>query len=127
MGATASGFVCTGCRRELDPATPLPFRCPDAGTGDDVDHVLTRRFDADAVRLLRQCAEVFGHLGPWRQKAVGPDLLPDDVFRRGNLLGGCDHAKRQQQRHATTGNQGFLHGSSTIDTSPLPGRSERVL
>jgi len=33
-------FVCHGCGAEVDPARVLPFRCPRAVEGDDVDHVL---------------------------------------------------------------------------------------
>jgi hypothetical protein len=36
---------------QLDPAEPYPFRCPKAGCGDDVDHVLRRELDLEHVRL----------------------------------------------------------------------------
>ncbi|MGH2936273.1 MAG: pyridoxal-phosphate dependent enzyme [Gaiellaceae bacterium] len=39
-----SRFVCAGCGAEPDPES-LPFRCPNADAGDDVDHVLRRRLD----------------------------------------------------------------------------------
>ena len=39
-----SRFVCAGCGAEPDPEA-LPFRCPRADAGDDVDHVLRRRLD----------------------------------------------------------------------------------
>jgi threonine synthase len=37
-------FRCSGCGAEVTPsrAQPLPFRCPWAARGDDVDHVLVR-------------------------------------------------------------------------------------
>jgi threonine synthase len=33
-------FRCHGCGATVDAARALPFRCPDAGAGGDVDHVL---------------------------------------------------------------------------------------
>ncbi len=33
-------FHCHGCGATVDAAHALPFRCPNAGAGDDVDHVL---------------------------------------------------------------------------------------
>ncbi len=50
MSRPASRFVCAGCGAEPDPRLP-PFRCPNAGRDDDVDHVLRRRLDLSAVRF----------------------------------------------------------------------------
>jgi threonine synthase len=33
-------FICHGCGASLDAALTLPFRCPNAATNDDVDHLL---------------------------------------------------------------------------------------
>ena len=33
-------FRCHGCGTTVDAARALPFRCPQAGAGDDIDHVL---------------------------------------------------------------------------------------
>jgi threonine synthase len=33
---------CSGCGATVDAAVTLPFRCPDAVDGDDIDHVLVR-------------------------------------------------------------------------------------
>jgi threonine synthase len=33
-------FRCHGCGTTVDTASALPFRCPQAGAGDDIDHVL---------------------------------------------------------------------------------------
>ena len=39
-GALVATLRCSGCGAEVDPAQTLPFRCPAAADGDDVDHVL---------------------------------------------------------------------------------------
>jgi len=46
---TASRLVCAGCGAEPARDDPFPFACPNAGRGDDVDHVLRRELDLDAV------------------------------------------------------------------------------
>jgi threonine synthase len=43
--------VCAGCGAEPDPRDPIPFRCPNAAAGGDVDHVLRRELDASALRF----------------------------------------------------------------------------
>ena len=50
MSRYASRFVCAGCGAEPDPRD-TPFRCPNAGRDDDVDHVLRRQLDLAAVRF----------------------------------------------------------------------------
>ncbi len=40
-----STLVCAGCGAVAPPDEPYPFRCPNAGRNDDVDHVLQRRLD----------------------------------------------------------------------------------
>ncbi len=50
-----SRLVCHGCgARALDPS---PFRCPHAGRGDDVDHVLRRELDTGRARFPAGDAE----------------------------------------------------------------------
>jgi threonine synthase len=44
-------LVCAGCAAEPDPLEPYPFRCKNATTDDDVDHVLRRRLDLSATRF----------------------------------------------------------------------------
>ena len=45
-----SRFVCAGCGAE-PPEGALPFRCPNADAGDDVDHVLRRELDLGSARF----------------------------------------------------------------------------
>ena len=51
MTAPASRLVCAGCGASPDLREPYPFGCPNAGRGDDVDHVLRRELDLGAVRF----------------------------------------------------------------------------
>jgi threonine synthase len=44
-----SRLVCTGCGAEPRPDEPYPFRCPNAGASNGVDHVLRRRLDYSCV------------------------------------------------------------------------------
>ena len=46
---TISRLVCAGCGAEPSPGEPYPFRCPNAGRGDDVDHVLRRELDLTTI------------------------------------------------------------------------------
>jgi len=64
------GLVCSGCGHRPDPTDPLPFRCPSAGSGDDVDHVIARLIGTDPPRTDHgQDAQPFlrfrEHLYPW--------------------------------------------------------------
>jgi threonine synthase len=43
---TASRLVCAACGAQPAPREPYPFRCPNAGRGDDLDHVLRRELTA---------------------------------------------------------------------------------
>ena len=43
---TGSRLVCAACGAEPAPREPYPFRCPNAGRGDDLDHVLRREHSA---------------------------------------------------------------------------------
>jgi len=47
----ASRLVCAGCGSESSASDPHPFRCPNAGRGDDVDHLLQRELDLGTVRF----------------------------------------------------------------------------
>lgn len=51
MSEPVSRLVCAGCGAEPAASDPYPFRCPNAGADDDVDHVLRRGLDLDAVRF----------------------------------------------------------------------------
>ncbi|MGH2570361.1 MAG: hypothetical protein ACRDGR_04005, partial [bacterium] len=48
-----SRFECAGCGAIIDDEDRPAFRCPAQRRGDDVDHVLARRLDLDAVRFPR--------------------------------------------------------------------------
>ena len=52
-GRPVSWFECTGCGLRVPPGEPVPLRCPEAATGDDVDHVLARRLDPARVSFPR--------------------------------------------------------------------------
>jgi threonine synthase len=54
---TVSHLVCAGCGAEPDPHEPYPFRCPNAGGEDDVDHVLRRGLDLSALTFPEGGAE----------------------------------------------------------------------
>ncbi len=49
MTSRGSTIVCAGCGAVASPDDPYPFRCPNAADGDDVDHVMTRVLDTNAV------------------------------------------------------------------------------
>jgi threonine synthase len=52
-----SRLVCAGCGGEPDRLEPYPFRCPNAGRDDDVDHVLRRELDLAGLELGPDRAE----------------------------------------------------------------------
>ncbi len=65
-----SALVCAGCGASPEPDDPYPFRCPGAGAGDDVDHVLRRILDVSAVRFPTTVDEQ-GDLNPYiRQRRL---------------------------------------------------------
>lgn len=45
MSASPPAVVCAGCGAVAAPGDPYPFRCPNAGRGDDTDHVMTAVLD----------------------------------------------------------------------------------
>jgi threonine synthase len=49
VSVASSRLVCAGCGAEPAPDDPFPFTCPNAGSGDDVDHVLRRELDLAAA------------------------------------------------------------------------------
>jgi threonine synthase len=55
--APSSRLVCAGCGVVVQPGDPYPFRCPDAGREDDVDHVLRRELDPSRVRFPAERSE----------------------------------------------------------------------
>ncbi len=54
---TISRLVCSGCGAEPAARDPYPFQCPNASLGDDIDHVLRRELDPNAVRFPAVDAE----------------------------------------------------------------------
>lgn len=49
----ATTMACSACGAEVAGLTALPFRCPAARAGDDVDHVLAKRLAPDRVTFAR--------------------------------------------------------------------------
>ncbi len=49
-GRPATRLVCSACGAVPEADDPYPFRCPRAGGDGDVDHVLVRELDLEAVR-----------------------------------------------------------------------------
>jgi threonine synthase len=47
VSAPVTRLVCAGCGAVPSRTEPYPFRCPNAGRGDDVDHVLRRELDSE--------------------------------------------------------------------------------
>jgi threonine synthase len=47
--AVASRLICSGCGATVPADLPFAAACPAARTGDDIDHVLRRYIDSDAV------------------------------------------------------------------------------
>ncbi len=78
-------FACHGCGAAVDALAALPFRCPGAVAGDDIDHVLVPQDGAALVRrddpnpFLRHRL-----LSPYRvARAAGlPDAAWDDIVGR---------------------------------------------
>ncbi|MGE5692086.1 MAG: pyridoxal-phosphate dependent enzyme [Pseudomonadota bacterium] len=57
MTAALSRLVCAGCGTVVAAGEPLPFRCPNAGAPDDVDHVLRRELDLGRVAFPSAAGE----------------------------------------------------------------------
>jgi threonine synthase len=53
-----NALFCAGCGERVGPSEPYPFRCPNAGKGDDVDHVLRPELDYASARFPPDEAEV---------------------------------------------------------------------
>jgi threonine dehydratase len=58
-GSLPTSLVCAGCGHRVPDDAPLPFACPAARPGDDIDHLLVRRLDPAA--------------GPFPADAVAPN------------------------------------------------------
>lgn len=84
-------FRCHGCGAEIDAGVRLAFRCPNAGTGDDVDHVLTVATEAVAPPIGSETDPFLRYrawLSPYRlARSSG---LPDAAW--GDLVGSLDQA-----------------------------------
>jgi len=50
VSAPPSALVCAGCGYQAPPEEPYPFRCPNAVSGDDTDHVMTVVLDWPRLR-----------------------------------------------------------------------------
>ncbi len=61
----ASRLECAGCGERLDPAAPLPFACPRATPGDDIDHVLRVQLGGEGLRELVLEAAADGERSPF--------------------------------------------------------------
>jgi threonine synthase len=48
-GVVATTLACAGCGTVANADEPLPFRCPAARPGDDIDHVMARTLDLDRL------------------------------------------------------------------------------
>jgi len=46
-------LACAACGARPSPREPYPFRCPNAGRGDDLDHLIARRLDPAGVSFPR--------------------------------------------------------------------------
>ncbi len=57
MTASVTSLVCAGCGAQPDPGEPFPFACRNAGSDDDIDHVLHRTLDTTRVRFPAGDAE----------------------------------------------------------------------
>jgi threonine synthase len=99
VSAPVSRLVCGGCGAQPDPADPYPFRCPNAGRGDDVDHVLRRELDLTAVRFPLDDPEPNPFLR-YRHLLHASHLgLPDEDF--------CELVRRLDEQVAAVDGHGF--------------------
>jgi len=46
-----TSIVCVGCGHRVATAELYPFRCPNKGDSDEIDHVLQRQIDPEQVRF----------------------------------------------------------------------------
>lgn len=84
-------FRCHGCGAEIDAGVRLAFACPNAGVGDDVDHVLVADSDALPLSLGDETDPFLRYrqwLSPYRlARSAG---LPDSAWF--DLVGQLDQA-----------------------------------
>ena len=99
-------MTCAGCGAALDPDDPLPFRCPHAGQGDDVDHVLAPvgPVDAAALRAALDDPEPCPFL---RFRAL---MVSHGLARRRGLADAdyCDLVRRLDRAVAEVDGRGFV-------------------
>jgi threonine synthase len=94
-----AALVCAGCGARADPADPYPFRCPNAGRRDDVDHVLRRELDLTALRFPAEDPEPNPFLR-YRHLLHASHLgLSDEDF--------CELVRRLDERVAAVDGHGF--------------------
>ena len=72
MKTPLSSMVCAGCGHAVPAGEPYPFRCPNAGRGDDIDHVLKRVL----------APEIRGLAPDWRAVFLGSEPNPFVKFRQ---------------------------------------------
>ena len=84
-------FRCHGCGAEIDAGVRLAFACPNAGMGDDVDHVLAVADEATAPAIGCETDPFLRYrawLSPYRlARSSG---LPDSAWS--DIVGGLDRA-----------------------------------
>ena len=103
MTSPASRLVCAGCGAVPDRSDPYPFRCPNAGREEDVDHVLRRELDLSTVRFPASDSEANPFIC-YRTLLHGYHVamsggLSDDAF--------CALVRQLDERVATVDGHGF--------------------
>jgi threonine synthase len=100
VNGSVSRFVCAGCGASPEAGEPYPFRCPNGGGDDDVDHVLRRELDLSAVGFPRDDPEPNPFLR--YRKLLHPYHLGlgDRAF--------CELVRRLDQRIADVDGRGFV-------------------
>ncbi len=93
-------FVCHGCGAAVDMAEALPFACPGARAGDDIDHVLVAPLDAPDLGAARE-DDPFLRYRRW--------LSPYRLARAAGLSDGAwfDVAGELDERLKATDGRGF--------------------
>lgn len=107
MGAALRSILrCSGCGAALPPLrdAPLPFRCPRADAGDDVDHVLARVLDPEGE-------------GQGALQSAGAGESPFVMYR------GLLHSY-QAAREAGLDEAGYVAVASAADTCRRPASAD---
>lgn len=109
-------YLCSGCGHTFELTDPAPFRCPRAGSGDDLDHVVVAPpFDPDEIRAIQDIRTDESHpflryadfLGPYRMaRNAGVSFgvyreIVEDVDRRVAKVAGTGFRVTPLRRHET--------------------------